>query len=262
MQCPECGYISFKIEKDCGACGLKFKKNQKSTSLSANGPLSFFDLFLVKEEEKIQEDKENSVESIGILEAPEREPFINPETGDFNLDLVEIEDNKIENAQASSDQNLDLNREISIYKSLGFGRSKDIYLEKTEVESLDLESFQTTKEEITEETQSIKAEPYSIEKSKNSDETSFLEPALEIEEPLAPELDLGENEDKLDLSYEPIPPNEADPASSLSDLPNLNLEIDNSDRSFITKSNEIAGMEIKDLGLELESSDEPEKDKS
>ena len=256
MQCPECRYISFKIEKTCGACGFKFKKNQTSTFLYANESLSFFDLFPVKKEEK-----ENSTESIGILEASELESFINPETGDFNLDLFEIEDNKIENAQASLDQNSDPHKEISIYEPPSFGPKKDTYLEKIEVESLGPESFKTTKEETTEETQSIETVPSAIEKPNNSDETSFLEPALETREPVTPELDLGENEVKLDLSCEPIPPNEPDPASSLSDLPNLDLEIDNSDGPFITKSNEIAEIEKEELDLELESSDESENDK-
>ena len=257
MQCPECRYISFKIEKTCGACGFKFKKNQISTFLYANESLSFFDLFPVEKEEK-----ENNVESIGVLEAVERESFINPETGDFNLDLFEIEDNKIENAQASLDQNSDPNKEISIYESPSFGPNKDIYLEKIEVESLGPESFQTTKEEKTEETQSIETIPSAIEEPNNSDETSFLEPALETREPVTPELDLGENEIKLDLSNEPIPKNEPEPGSSLSDLSSLDLEIDNSDEPFITKSNEIAEIKIEDPGLELESSDESEKDKS
>ena len=105
MQCSECRYISFKIEKACGVCGFKFKKNQKKISISEYESLSFFDLFRVKEK------KENSVENVGFLEAPERESFINPETGNFNLDLVKIEDNKIENAQGLSDPN----KEISIY---------------------------------------------------------------------------------------------------------------------------------------------------
>ena len=100
MQCTQCRYISFKIEKACGACGFKFEKNQKSTSLSTNESLSFFDLIPAKKEEK-----ENNVENVGLLETPERESFINPETGYFNLDLPEIEDNKIENAQTSSDPN-------------------------------------------------------------------------------------------------------------------------------------------------------------
>ena len=85
---------------------------------------------------------------------------------------------------------------------------------------------------------------------------------LEPKEPVTPELDLGENEIKLDLSNEPIPQNKPEPASNLSDLSNLDLEIDNSDGPFMTKNNEIAEIEIEDPGLELESSDESEKDKS
>ncbi len=260
MQCPECRYISFKIDKTCGGCGFKFKKNQKSPPLSANKSFSFFDSLPVKEEE-IRGEKENSIGRVDLLEAPELEFFINPETGDFNLDLIEIEDNKIQNAQSSSNQNLDPNKEFSIYESPGFGQSKDIYLEKIGVEGFGCESFQTTKEEKTEETQSKETEPYIIEEPNNSDETPFLEPALEIGQPITPELDLGENDLKLDISHEPIPPNEPDQAPSLSDFQSLDLEVDNSDGPFITKSNEIAEIEKEELDLELESSDESENDK-
>ena len=239
MQCTQCRYISFKIEKACGVCGFKFTKNQKSTSISANESLSFFELFPAKEK-KIQEEKEDSVENVSVLETLERETFINPETGDFNLDLVEVEGYKIENTQASSDSN----KEISIYEPPDFGPNKYIYHEKNG------------------ETQSTDTKLSAFEKPNNSDETSFLEPQLEIGEPLTPELDLGESKIKLDLSYEPIPPNEPDLTSSSSGLANLNLEIDNSDEPFITKSNEIAEIEIEDLNLESKSSDEPEKDKS
>ena len=255
MQCPECCYISFKIEKACEVCGFKFKNNQKITFLSANESFSFFDLFRVKE-------KENSSESFGLLKAPERKSFINPETGNFNLDLIEIKEIKIENSQASSDQNSDPNKEFSISESSVFVPNKDIYLEKIEVESLGRESFQTTKEEKTEETQSTETEPSAIEESNNSDDTSVLQPTQELGKPVTPELDLGENEVKVDISYEPILPNEPDQAYNLSDLQNLDFEIDNSDGPFITKSNEIDEVKIEDLGLELESSEEPEKDKS
>ncbi|MZH04649.1 MAG: hypothetical protein F3743_04520 [Nitrospinae bacterium] len=313
MQCPECSYISFKIEKTCGACGFKFKKDQKEPSLTGKESFSIFNAPTVEEGQKVQEEKDNNAESVSVLEAPEPESFIDSETGDFSLDLPEIEEDEIEDAQAASDSV----KEISEYEPLEFDPNADIDLGEMEVEGLGLEPFQTVEEENTEEKQSPETEPAVIEESQNTDELPSLESALEVtqseEEPVistepvleipepegemdlstepvleipepegqmdlstepeleipepegeqeTPELDLGDNETKLDLSYEPPSPSEPDPAVNLSDVPDLNLEIDDSEGPLITQNNEIPDLEIEDLGLELESPDEPENDKT
>lgn len=296
MQCPECSYISFKIEKTCGACGFKFKKDQKGPSLTGKESFSIFNAPTVEEGQKVQEEKDNNAESVSVLEAPEPESFIDSETGDFSLDLPEIEEDEIEDAQAASDSV----KEISEYEPLEFDPNADIDLGEMEVEGLGLEPFQTVEEENTEEKQSPETEPAVIEESQNTDELPSLESALEVtqseEEPVIstepvleipepegqtdlstepeleipkpegeqeiPELDLGDNETKLDLSYEPPSPSEPDPAVNLSDVPDLNLQIDDSEGPLITQNNEIPDLEIEDLGLELESPDEPENDKT
>ncbi|MGK0178699.1 MAG: hypothetical protein ACI8PD_000487, partial [Nitrospinales bacterium] len=94
------------------------------------------------------------------------------------------------------------------------------------------------------------------------EETISLEPALEIGEPESEEvaLDLSENEIALDLDDSPsIPP--APPVTAPLDEIELTLEIDDSDGPMVIQSQDIPDLEIEDLGLELESSDDPEPDK-
>ena len=270
MQCPECSYISFKIEKACRLCGFRFKKNQKGRSFSTKESFSIFSAPQVKEE------KENNFEMVGVLETPEPKSFIDSENGDFELDLPEIKEDEIKEGQTLSLSG----KEISADQSLDFKPISSIDLRNLEVEDLELKPFQTTEEEKTEETKSAKTELTDIEETNNSVETASLEPALELteseeeppistepsleipeteREPIIPELDLGDNKGKLDLSYGPTPPNESDPAANVTDL---NLKIDDSEGPLTTQTNEIPDIEIKDLGLELESPDESEKDKN
>ena len=65
------------------------------------------------------------------------------------------------------------------------------------------------------------------------------------------------------MGYEPPPINEPDPATLAAQLDelDLNLEIDDSDGPLTIQNNEIPDIEIEDLGLELESPDDPDKDK-
>ena len=57
MQCPECSYISFKIEKACRLCGFRFKKNQKGPSFSTKESFSIYSAPQVKEEQKVKGDE-------------------------------------------------------------------------------------------------------------------------------------------------------------------------------------------------------------
>ena len=335
MQCPECSYISFKIEKACGACGFKFKKTERRPTLAGKESFSIFTGPAVKE----QEHKEDSasMESVGVLE--EQGSFVDPETGEFNLDLPEIGEETVEEAQISSDP------EITEYEPLDFDPDADIDLGEVEVEGLGLEPFSIAEETKTKETSIPEIEPDSnppVSEDSSSEELviadeveesmatgadnneeiviqepetnlepeleitepeaeptlsidepaleitepeaepilSIDEPALEITEPEAeptlsidepaleinepePELDLGDSEIKLDLGYEPPPINEPDPATLAAQLDelDLNLEIDDSDGPLTIQNNEIPDIEIEDLGLELESPDDPDKDK-
>lgn len=377
MQCPECGYISFKISKTCGACGFKFKKAKNLPALT--GKESFYIFGGPPEVKKEEALEENSPENVAVLEKEEPESFIDPETGDFNLDLPEIQEGEIEEAQIPTDQ------EVSEFEPLEFDPNADIDLGEVEVEGLGLEPFQVTEEakstepveetseeaiildesgespslepvleitdpeeptlsieepaleitepepiasededvleipdpaeepaltideptlEITEPTLSEEEPVLEIpdlaggpaltidepmleitepETAQSEDEPVLEisdpseEPALTIDEPMleindaepspsegeSPELDLGDNEIKLDLGYEPPPSNDPDPSELASQLEeiDLNLEIDDSEVPLSTSNNEVPEIEIEDLGLELESPDDSEEEK-
>ena len=95
MQCSDCGYISFKKEKACGACGFKFKKStQGSQSLVGKESFSIFAGSV-----KGQSEESPAVESVGILDEQEPSSFIDPETGDFNLDLPVTSEETLVEAQ-------------------------------------------------------------------------------------------------------------------------------------------------------------------
>jgi hypothetical protein len=349
MQCSDCGYISFKKEKACGACGFKFKKTAPgSQSLAGKESFSIF-----AGSPKVQSKDSPAVESVGLLEEQEPITFIDPETGDFNLDLAATSEETIEEAQIPS--------ENTEYESMEFDLHEDIELE--EVEGLGLEPLHATESliipeddttevalkidepeetvslepalEIGEPEETVSLEPaLEIGKPEETvslepvleigepeetvslepaleigepeetvslepvleigepEETVSLEPALEIGEPeetvsLEPALeigepeetvslepvleigepeseeialDLGQNEIALDLDDSPsIPP--VPPVAAPLDEIELSLEIDDSDGPLTTQRQDIPDIEIEDLGLELESSDDPEPDK-
>lgn len=93
----------------------------------------------------------------------------------------------------------------------------------------------------------------SPEESDNSENVD-LETAPVETEPLAPVLDLGEEEISLDVDLEPESP-PPPPVATDEDEFDLKLEIDDSDGPLTTETLEIPEIEIEDLGLELE---EPE----
>jgi len=309
MQCSDCGYISFKKEKACGACGFKFKKSTQS-SLSLAGKESFS---IFAGSVKRQSEDSPAIESVGILDEQEPSSFIDAETGNFNLDLPEITKGTIEEAQIPS-ENIE-------YESLEFDLDEDIELE--EVEGLGLEPLHVTEtseepEADTTETASVSLdttvdpiEELAIDELIEIDETASVEPVLEIGEPeeeptlsfepaleisepeetpslepaleigepeetpslepmleisepeseeVAPALDLGENEIALDLN-DAISPDPAPLVAAPLDEIELRLEIDDSDGPMNIQSQDIPDIEIEDLGLELESSDDPKPDK-
>ena len=281
MQCSGCGYISFKKEKDCGACGFKFKKStQGSQSLAGKESFTIF-----AKSVKGQSEDNSTIESVGLFDEQEPTSFIDPETGNFNLDLPATSEEIIEEAQISSKN--------TEYESLEFDLDEDIELE--EAEGLDLHPLHTTEtleepEADTTEMASISLdtavdsiEELTIDEPIAIDETASVEPVFEIGEPdeepplsielpleisepektisLEPALDLGENEIALDLddnpSITPAPPVAAAPLDEVE----LSLEIDDSDDPLTIQSQDIPDLEIEDLGLELESSDDPAADK-
>ena len=245
MYCSDCGYISFKKEKACRSCGFKFKKStQSSQSLAGKETFSIF-----AGSEKGQSEDSLVVENVGLLDEQEPASFIDPETGDFNLDLSDTSEETINEPPVSS--------ENTEYQSMEFNTYEDIELE--EIEGLGLEplhAVETLREPETDTTID------SIEEIKidEPEETASLEPVLETEKPKSENgaLDLDDNKIVLGLDDNQSSPVATAPLDEIE----LNLEIDDSDGPLTTQNQDIPDIEIKDLGLELEQSDDPEPDKS
>ena len=248
MQCLDCGYISFKKEKACRSCGFKFKKStQGSQSLTGKETFSIF-----AESETGQSENSPVVENVGLLDEQEPATFIDPETGDFNLDLPDTSEETINESPVSS--------ENTEYQSMEFNTYEDIELE--EIEGLGLEplhAVETLREPETHKTIN------SIEEIKidEPEETASLEPVLEIGKPKSKKGALGLDDNKIvlgldDNQYTPVAPPVAE--APLDEI-ELNLEIDDSDGPLATQNQDITDIEIEDLGLELESSEDPEPDK-
>jgi hypothetical protein len=278
MQCSDCGYISFKKEKACRSCGFKFKNStQSSQSLTGKETFSIF-----AGSEKGQSEDSPVVENIGLLDEQEPATFIDPATGDFNLDLPDTSEETTNEPPVSS-ENIE-------YQSMELNMYEDIELE--EIEGLGLEplhAIETLREPETDTTID------SVEEIKidEPEETASLEPVLEIGEPeetasLEPVLEIGEPEETaslesvleiekpksekgaLDLDNNKVAlgldDNQSTPvAPSVAAAPfdeiELSLEIDDSDGPLTTQNQNIPDIEIEDLGLELESLEDPEPDK-
>ena len=168
MQCSDCGYISFKKEKACGACGFKFKKStQSSQSLAGKESFSIF-----AGSAKGQSEDSPAMESVSILDEQDPSSFIDSETGDFNLDLPEITKEKIEEAQISS--------ENTEFKSLEFDLDADIELE--EVEGLGLEPLHTTETLEEPEADTTKMTSISLDTPVDSIEELTIDEPIAIDE--------------------------------------------------------------------------------
>lgn len=215
MQCSGCGYISFKKEKACGACGFKFKKSAQSAASLARK--ESFSIFAGSAKEQGQNEDPSAMESVGLLEDQESVSFIDPETGDFNLDLPETSNETIEKTQVSS------NAETPEFEPLDFDLDADIELE--EVEGLGLEPLHVAepKADAPEPANVSLESADSIEETKIEEEIDAVaEPVLEIGEPeqepalsiepemdepaisLEPALEIGEPESEDVISLEPV----------------------------------------------------------
>lgn len=227
MQCPDCGYISFKQEKACGSCGYKFKKSAKSSKLFADS--ESFSIFAgasaTSSQAKEQESQGNSYsggESVGVMDAHEEPSFIDSETGDFNLDLSEAQTEVSEEVPDTSSTQTE---EVD-YEDLEFDPDADIDL--GEVEGLGLEPFDepNAPETQTAETPEVDAvpektsddvslatdiaaeipnddKPIELELTESNPEEEAHEAALEIQEPedpilpIEPELEINEPEELI-----------------------------------------------------------------
>jgi hypothetical protein len=192
MQCPDCGYISFKQEKNCGSCGFNFKK-------AATSPASLFrnDSFTIFSSPKASEEEQESLgvstpqagEGIAVIDPPEGSQE-NPEleSGEFLLNLTAAKKGAPETTLKSDASE----PSASEFIPMEFGTDSDINLEEMEVEGLGLG-----------------LEPLEEEQSTTTPETSKTETEetlLEIsEEPEAGDLDLApENSDNLELKIDEL----------------------------------------------------------
>ena len=95
MQCTNCGYISFKQEKDCGGCGFISKKaNTSSSSLFRNDS---FTIFLSPKTTEIEQDETYTsssqiLQKIPIIESSESsQKNLKRKPEDFILNLSDAE---------------------------------------------------------------------------------------------------------------------------------------------------------------------------
>ena len=273
MQCLDCGYISFKKAKACRSCGFKFKKStQSSQSLAGKETFSIF-----AGSEKGQSEYSPVVENVGLLDEQEPATFIDPETGDFNLDLPDTSEETINESPVSSENTESQYMEFNTYENIELEEIEGLGLEPVlEIgEPEEIPSLEPVLE-IGEPEETPSLEPV-LEIGK-PEETPSLEPVLEIGEPektpsLEPVLEIGKHKSEkgaLDLDDNKIllglDDNQSTPvappvAVAPLDEIELNLEIDDSDGPLTTQNQDIPDIEIKDLGLELEQSDDLEPDK-
>jgi hypothetical protein len=248
MHCSGCGYISLKKDKVCRSCGFKFKKfTQSLQSIAGKETFSIF-----AGSAKRQSEDSPAVEIVGLLDEQEPTSFIDTETGDFNLDLPDTSEETTNEPPISSKN--------TGYQSMEFNMYENIELE--EIEGLGLEPLHAAETLGKPETDKTVG---SIEEIKidEPEETASLEPVLKIGETESEEvaLNLHDNEIVRGLDdNQSIPIASPVPAAPLDEI-ELNLEIDDSDDPLTIQNQDIPDIQIEDLGLELEQSDDPEPDK-
>ena len=133
MQCPDCGYISFKQEKNCGSCGFNLKKAVTSpASLFRNDSFTIFSNpnTSEKEQESFGASAPQAGEGIAVIDPPESSQE-KPElkSGEFLVDL---------SATKKEEPKTTLKSDASDPDTFGFGTGADINLEEMEVEGLGL----------------------------------------------------------------------------------------------------------------------------
>ncbi len=238
MQCPDCGYISFKQEKNCGSCGFNFKKAATSPeSLFRNDSFTIFSIPKVSEKE--QESLDTSIpqteEGIAVIDPPEGSQE-NPEleSGEFLLNLSDAKKEELETNLKSDASEPD----TSGFVPIKFGTDADINLEEMEVEGLGLGL-----EPLEEETATTQAT------SKTEHEETLIEVSEELE---VGNLDLAsENLDDLELKIDEseISPSEE---TEVSESDSENTTLNKSDLEDAPLIESIALEETKE-GLEVVS---------
>lgn len=236
MQCPDCGYISFKQEKNCGSCGFNFKK-------AATSPASLFrnDSFTIFSSPKVAEEEQESLgastpqagEGIAVIDPPESSQE-NPElkSGEFLLDLSATKKEEPETNLKSDASEPDTGG----FVPMEFGTDADINLEEMEVEGLGL-GLEPLEEEP----------PITPATSKTEPKETLLEIS---EEPEAGVLDLSpESSDDLELKIEDLKIGSSEePEASDSNSEDITLNI-----SDLDDSSSIESLALEEAKKELES---------
>lgn len=232
MECPDCYYISFKQEKNCGSCGFNFNKAATSPeSLFRNDSFTIFSRLKSFEEESLGTSISQAGEGIAVID-PLENFQVNQESssGEFLLDL-----------SATNNEEPDTNLEEIEVEGLGLGLEP--LEEEPEINDSNSEDITLNINDLLEEAKiELELTP----------STSQI-PKQDIAEPAPPVLDLGNTEIILDLAKDPDP--DGPKPSSLpaqSDEFELKLEIDDSNGPLTINDDEIPEVEIEDLGLELE----------
>jgi hypothetical protein len=269
MQCLDCGYISFKKEKICRSCGFKFKKSTQSSQSLAGKKI--FSIFAGSEKGKSEDSP--VIENVGLLDEQEPATFIDPETGDFNLDLPDTSEETTIEPPVSSENTEYHSMELNMYEDIEIEEIEGLGLEPLHaVETLKEPETNTTVDSIEEMKMDEPEETASLQpvlEIGEPEETASLQPVLEIGEPeetasLQPVLEIGKPKSEkgaLDLDDNQSTPVAPPVAEAPLDEIELSLEIDDSDGPLTTQNQDITDIEIEDLGLELESSEDPEPDK-
>ncbi len=238
MQCPDCGYISFKQEKNCGSCGFNFKKAATTTeSLFRNDSFTIFSSPKTSEEEQesLSPSSPQAGEGIAVIDPPEGFQE-NPEldSGEFLLNLSDATKEVPETTLKPDTSEPD----TSEFIPMEFGTDADINLEEMEVEGLGL-GLEPLEEEP----------PATPETSKTVPEETLLQIS---EEPEAGDLDLApENSDNLELKIDELE------ISSSEEPEEITLNISDTEE---TLSIENIDLEEVNEDLEIASSQNPEQD--
>ena len=183
MQCPNCNYISFKQEKECGSCGFSFKgASLSSESLFRNESFSIFSQSQAPaKQESSGEAIPQAADSIAVAEPPkEKSPEL--EKGEFLLNLSDAEKEKSETnlKSDSSDQ------KTTDFSSMDLGTDASINLEEMEVEGLGLG-----------------LEPIEIEEEASISATSDTD-SKTAEDSLEPEIEISETPEMAEQDQENI----------------------------------------------------------
>ena len=249
VECPNCGYISFKQEKDCGSCGRILNR---AATLSA--PLFRNDSFTVFLSSKAAK-KEQDETCLSSSQVHEEIPVINPSQNsqenlentleNFLLNLSDAEQDHSEATLKSDSSKL----EVTNYSPMEFRvdphtnlQEEGLELMKISEEELAASATNKTKHEETQfEKLEIKDNLYKTISNEDvefdndgkkfeSTLPSFQNMGQDITEPIAPALDLGHTEI---LGFEPENPAQ-DSALSSSRLSKLEIST-NLDDTLLTE---------------------------